>query len=94
MKIAFARQYLDFAVYNYPFQKVLSAIAYNRYKALGVNVPLPLLGGKLMELTARIFGWKVSRFIRYCLKEKNKKHENIVTNGSGNSSASKTLRWH
>ena len=66
---AVAAQYLRFAVYNYPAQKKLSAIALRRYKALDERVTIPVLGGRLIELVKKIVGWKAARFMRYYTRE-------------------------
>lgn len=64
---AFAKQYLDFAVHNFPSQKILSAIAWRRYKVMGQKASVPLLGGKIIELVKTIFGWKAARLLKYYL---------------------------
>lgn len=65
---AFARQYLDFAVYNYYHHRVLSKIALRRYKTMHHNLEAPLLGGKIVELVKKIFGWKTALFIKSFIK--------------------------
>lgn len=67
---AMAKQYLNFAVYNFPSQAVLSAVAIKRYKQLGVTVRPPLLGGKLVEGMKAVFGWRTVRFLQFYLREK------------------------
>lgn len=66
---AIATQYLLFAVYSYPKHRVLSTIAYKRYRYLATNLNLPVLGGTLIELIKRLFGWKTARFLKYYLRE-------------------------
>lgn len=68
-KKAIATQYLHFAVYNYPYEKKLSAIAFRKYKALNEKVPLPIMGGKVFYIIAQLFGWKISRICRSLLRE-------------------------
>ncbi|RNI32178.1 glycosyltransferase family 2 protein [Hanamia caeni] len=70
VRMAFARQYLDFAVYNYQHQRILSKIAYKKYKALQYNVPTPMLGGRLVEFCARILGWRFVVKAKYYLSER------------------------
>lgn len=65
---AIARQYLQFAVDQYPAQRLLSKIAYSRYKSLRQKLEAPLLGGKVIEFIKHIFGWRVARIIRYYLR--------------------------
>lgn len=67
---AFAKQYLDFAVYNYPRHKVFSKIALKRYHGLRASAALPLLGGKFFQSVADVLGWKAARALRYYLREK------------------------
>lgn len=67
--ITFARQYRNFSVYAYPAQKLLSKIADNRYKNHHVNLPPPLLGGKIIEFINRLFGWKIARLVRSYFSE-------------------------
>ncbi len=55
---AFARQYMNFAVYNYLNNKKLSKLAERKYKALDVKASPPLIGGWFIQRMARIFGWK------------------------------------
>ena len=62
---AFAKQYLDFAVYNYPLNIVFSNIAFKRYEQLNQKVVLPLLGGKWIEISKRIFGWRIIRLLKH-----------------------------
>lgn len=65
---AFAKQYLDFAIYNYPQYAVLSEIALRRFKKMNQKATVPLLGGKLIESIKNLFGWKAARFIKFYLK--------------------------
>ena len=65
---AIASQYLRFAVDQFPEQKMLSAIAYRRYRSLGENVQVPVLGGRMIEFVKKIFGWRVARLTRYYLR--------------------------
>ena len=67
---AIATQYLNFAVSVYPENKVLSKIAYKRYKSFNVKVLLPKLGGTFIELIKNILGWKTARLLKYYLREK------------------------
>ena len=67
VKKAMAKQYVDFAVHNYPKHKILSEIAWKRYKDLHVSVELPLLGGKMVECVKHLLGWKIARKIKYFL---------------------------
>lgn len=65
LRKAFAKQYLDYAIYNYPQSKKLSAIAYRRYKTMNRKAELPLLGGRIIESIKNILGWKAARLIKY-----------------------------
>lgn len=69
-RIAFAKQYFYYAVYNYPENKTLSKIAEKRFRQLDIKVTTPMLGGKVFMMLDKLFGWKVARKIRYYLKEK------------------------
>jgi glycosyltransferase involved in cell wall biosynthesis len=64
---AFAKQYLNYAVYNYPEQKKLSAIAYRKYKRLKCKVNPPKLGGTVVEMVSKVLGWRFTRKIKYIL---------------------------
>lgn len=68
IKKAIASQYLRFAVDLFPAQKILSAIAYKRYRLLNENVKVPVLGGRMIELIKTIFGWRVARLTRSHLR--------------------------
>lgn len=68
IKKAIAFQYYRIAIDMYPSQKVLSAIAYKRYKELNIASPKLILGGRIVETIKIIFGWRVARFVRYYLR--------------------------
>jgi len=68
-KIAMAKQYLYYAVYNYPQNLLLSKIAERRYKMMKSPVESPPIGGKIFNFFAYVFGWKVARRLRYLLKK-------------------------
>lgn len=70
LKAALAKQYLDYAVYNFPAQRDLSALAFRRYRQLGVKAEAPLLGGRLVEGFKSAFGWKAVRLLQYYLRER------------------------
>jgi glycosyltransferase involved in cell wall biosynthesis len=65
---AFAKQYMNFAVYQFPQQKILSCIAWRRYRSFGESLQAPLLGGKAIEFIKHLFGWRVARLIRYYIR--------------------------
>lgn len=65
---AFARQYLNFSVYNYIRNKKLSIEAYHRYKQLKTPLPLPKIGGKLIQTLAMVLGWKTALKLKNILK--------------------------
>lgn len=67
---AIAAQYLRFAVDMFPAQKILSAIAYKRYKNLQEQASLPVLGGSFIEIVKKVFGWRTARYVRYYLRER------------------------
>jgi glycosyltransferase involved in cell wall biosynthesis len=71
LRKAMAEQYLRFAVYNYPKNKLLSEIANKRFKSIKVSVNTPKIGGKLIKIISTIFGWKIARIIKYYLRERN-----------------------
>lgn len=68
LRKAIASQYLRFAVDQFPAQKLLSAIAYKRYKALHEQVKVPVLGGRIIEFIKQVFGWRMARLTRYYLR--------------------------
>lgn len=68
IKKAIASQYLRFAVDLFPAQKILSAIAYKRYKALNEKVAPPVLGGRMIEFIKQVFGWRIARLTRSYLR--------------------------
>lgn len=70
IRAAFAKQYLDYAVYTYMAQNTLSAIAYRKYKTLNHKIKLPELGGKMVEVFARLFGWRCAIVIKHYLSAK------------------------
>ena len=70
MNKAMAIQYLRFAADTYPTQKRLSKIAYKKYRAMKEHVPLPILGGRTIEVVKKIAGWKAARLLRYYTREK------------------------
>lgn len=70
LRKAMAVHYLNFAVSTFPRHKLLSQIAFNRYKSFGVQVPPPKLGGKLVEVVKSMFGWKAARLVKYYLRKK------------------------
>jgi glycosyltransferase involved in cell wall biosynthesis len=61
---AIATQYLHFAVSVYPTNKLLSKVAYKRYKSFNIKISLPILGGNIIEGVKFIFGWKVAKLIK------------------------------
>lgn len=65
---AIAKQYLDFAVHQFPQHKIFSKIAYKRFKQLKQDVDLPVLGGKIIELIKSILGWKLARIIKHTFR--------------------------
>ncbi len=65
---AIASQYLRFAVDQFPAQKLLSAIANKRYRALNEKVEVPVLGGRMIEFIKRVFGWRIARLTRAYLR--------------------------
>lgn len=70
LNAAMAKQYLDFAVYNYPAQKQLSALAMRRYRKLNEKAELPMLGGKFVEGLKNLVGWRGVRFLLHHLRER------------------------
>ena len=68
LNVAFAKQYFNFAVYNFPRHTILSKIAFKKYKKFKLKVNPPLLGGRIIELIKNTLGWKVARLIKYYLR--------------------------
>lgn len=67
---AFARQYLNFAVYHYPAHRILTSIALRRYKSFGIQVKPPRLGNAVVEMFKTLFGWKFVRLVIYYFKRR------------------------
>ena len=65
---AIASQYLRFAVDMFPTQRILSSIAYKRYRQLNEKVKLPVLGGTIIEFIKHVFGWRLARLTRSYLR--------------------------
>jgi glycosyltransferase involved in cell wall biosynthesis len=61
---AIASQYYRYAVDVYPSHRILSAIAYKRYKNLQGQPPKIIIGGKIIHTIKILFGWKIARMIR------------------------------
>jgi glycosyltransferase involved in cell wall biosynthesis len=68
-KNAFALQYKILAINAYPEFKALSIYAMDNVKALGGSVYVPVLGGKLIELSKKIFGWKFAKSFKLFLHQ-------------------------
>lgn len=68
-KRAFATQYFEYAVYNYPKYMLLSKIAEKRFRSFNIDVPIPMLGGKMLTIMCKYFGWKFTRLLIYYIKE-------------------------
>lgn len=66
---AIAKQYLDFAVHQYPQNKKHSSIAYEKYLQLNQKATLPLLGGSVIELLKYTFGWRTARIIKHYFRK-------------------------
>ncbi len=64
---AFARQFMNFSVYNYLNNRFLSRLSERKYKALGVRVEPPVIGGKVIQLLAKVFGWKFASRLKQCM---------------------------
>ena len=67
---AIAMQYFYFSISHFPQSKKIVAIAYKRYKEFNIKIKLPIIGGRFIMLLSKVFGWKISRFLRYHLREK------------------------
>ncbi|MCH6201339.1 glycosyltransferase family 2 protein [Aquiflexum sp. LQ15W] len=65
---AIAAQYYRFAIDMFPTQKRLSAIAWRRFKAFREKPPKLVLGGFLIQIIAKLFGWRTARLVRYYLR--------------------------
>jgi glycosyltransferase involved in cell wall biosynthesis len=68
LKKAIAAQYFRFAIDMFPSQKVLSAIAWKRFKSFGQKAPKIIIGGKSVQIIYGIFGWRIARLLRYYLR--------------------------
>lgn len=67
---ALALQYFYFAIFHYPQSKQFSALAYRIYKRFNIKISLPMMGGQLIMILAKYFGWKTARYFRYYLRER------------------------
>jgi glycosyltransferase involved in cell wall biosynthesis len=65
---AFAKQYLDFAVHQYPQDKELSKEAYKKFEAMNEQAALPVLGGTMVEGIKNILGWKTAQLLKYYIR--------------------------
>lgn len=64
-KRALSRLYMGFAVINYPYYKDLVVQALLKVDELGVEVVLPIIGGRVIETLKKILGWRVARYISF-----------------------------
>lgn len=64
-KAAFSIQYKWLAVDAYPEFKDISKKAFKTSEVLGGSNYLPVLGGKIIETTNLIFGWKAAKSLSY-----------------------------
>jgi glycosyltransferase involved in cell wall biosynthesis len=63
-KQAMATLYLEIAINAYPLHKAIVADCETKVHALGKKPSLPIMGGKLIELTKQVFGWKSAKKLR------------------------------
>ncbi|MGJ8592090.1 MAG: glycosyltransferase family 2 protein [Aquaticitalea sp.] len=64
-KTAFSLQYKWIAIDAYPEFKEISKEAMKKCNVLGGNMYLPVLGGKVIETTKSIFGWRAAKSLSY-----------------------------
>jgi hypothetical protein len=62
-----ATLYLEIAINAYPRFKDLVEICEAKVKATGKKPEIPVLGGRLIETTKKIFGWKAAKMLSYQL---------------------------
>jgi glycosyltransferase involved in cell wall biosynthesis len=62
-KRAISRCYMEIAVATYPKFPEISRHALKEIKALGVSVPVPVLGSQTTEILKQILGWKAAKLI-------------------------------
>ena len=64
-RAAFSLQYKWMAVDAYPEFKDLSKKAFKNSETLGGNSYLPVLGGRIIETTKSLFGWRMAKSLSY-----------------------------
>lgn len=62
---AIATLYQEIAINAYPRFKDLVEICEREVSRTGKNPALPVMGGRLIEITKRIFGWKAAKLLRH-----------------------------
>ena len=69
---AFARAYKRMAVDTYPRFSHISKFCIEKLDELGGSNHDVTLGGNVIEMIKKVFGWKVARKIQYCFRKINK----------------------
>ncbi len=71
-KKAIATLYQEIAINAYPMFKDLVTTCESKVKETGKKPDIPVLGGRLIETTKQIFGWKAAKKISYLIHKKRK----------------------
>ncbi|WP_347159302.1 glycosyltransferase family 2 protein [Pontibacter chitinilyticus] len=66
-KKAFSKQYFTLAVGYYPKHMNLYQDAWDAYMQYNLEVPVPVLGGRAVEVFKRALGWRLTKRIKYLL---------------------------
>jgi glycosyltransferase involved in cell wall biosynthesis len=64
-KKAMARLFMDLAIASYPQHASLSKQAINRANLLGGTTYMPVVGGRVLEIIKKIFGWRAARTVSF-----------------------------
>jgi len=64
-KQALATMYQEIAINAYPKFSDLTATCEEKVKETGAKPHIPILGGAIIELTRRLFGWKAAKLFRH-----------------------------
>jgi glycosyltransferase involved in cell wall biosynthesis len=64
-KKALARMYMELAVATYPQHASLSKKAIEKVNYLGGTTYLPVVGGKVLEIIKKRFGWRTARTVSF-----------------------------
>ncbi len=62
---AMTYNFMEMAVVNYPMHREITRQALNKIKELGGTHYEPVVGGRLLEVVKRVFGWKAARYLSH-----------------------------